>query len=621
MVFNNVSIHQRDMADHWDNILDYDHFVMLADSGNYQLRRMPTESDAEYLFIEGIYNNWKSTGDNLWMQKEIEPAIKALQYCLTSPYHWSEKYQLVKRPYTIDTWPTINSTDASPEASNVMVNKDKTPFGIMFGDNTGTAQACRYLAEMLESAGRKEEAEKYRKKSQELLERLDHLSWNGRFYTHYIGEDITRKYNFGTDTRKQVSMSNAYSINRGISQDKCLKILETYKEIYREKPRTSPAEWYSIYPPFMEGFNKYSVWESTNGGVTAVTAGELARGAFENGDELYALNILHRIDSIASTTGDYLNCTYRGAMPDEPSRNFSTISLRDVANGDIGLGSEQIPGWTEEKDNNMKNFPTGTQVFQNIPFEIASPGSNQQRVCIALSGLPKYKISTCLEMKRKFTSLYLLHTISLGVAAGNMVLHYSDSTTYTDVIGPDKVRDWWNPAEMPSNYGRQMFKIAWRGANLKTKNIGVGIYGFNNPFPDKDVEYIEFIANNNPTKWFILGLTLSDSEVFFMPSTISSGIPDSWGAAVIIQSVIEGLAGIKDKGVAFRQVSISPRWLFDSIHKADVVARYGPSDGYVAYNYLFDGNESKISIDMTGNASHTEPVSYTHLELQHLPER
>ena len=113
------------------------------------------------------------------------------------------------RPYTIDTWPTINSTDASPEASNVMVNKDKTPFGIMFGDNTGTAQACRYLAEMLESAGRKEEAEKYRKKSQELLERLDHLSWNGRFYTHYIGEDITRKYNFGTDTRKQVSMSNA----------------------------------------------------------------------------------------------------------------------------------------------------------------------------------------------------------------------------------------------------------------------------------------------------------------------------------------------------------------------------------------------------------------------------
>src|SRR5208282_3846512 len=95
---------------------------------------------------------------------------------------------------------------------------------------------------------------------------------------------------------------NAYSINRGISHEKCVAILKTYQRIRREMPPGSPGEFYGIYPPFFKDFASNQpglVWEYVNGGVLSCVAGELARGAFEHGFEEYGADILRRQKAIA----------------------------------------------------------------------------------------------------------------------------------------------------------------------------------------------------------------------------------------------------------------------------------------------------------------------------------
>jgi hypothetical protein len=57
------------------------------------------------------------------------------------------------------------------------------------GDNTGYYEACNQLSEMLEYAGMKEKAAMYRQRGKDILARLNSLSWNGRYYTHFIDED------------------------------------------------------------------------------------------------------------------------------------------------------------------------------------------------------------------------------------------------------------------------------------------------------------------------------------------------------------------------------------------------------------------------------------------------
>ena len=65
----------------------------------------------------------------------------------------------------------------------MVIDLEKTHFGIFFGDNTGLIAGCRYLAEMLDRAQRGQDAGEMRKLAGELEERLNRISWNGRFYT------------------------------------------------------------------------------------------------------------------------------------------------------------------------------------------------------------------------------------------------------------------------------------------------------------------------------------------------------------------------------------------------------------------------------------------------------
>jgi hypothetical protein len=258
---------------------DYDGFIRRFGDGFWQLRRAPVESHVEQYFVEGLYATWKATGDVEWMKNKLDNAIRALRQIQKSPYRWSDKYQLMHRGFTIDTWDYVSDDQQRFGGSVFMVYLGKSEFGIFHGDNTNLILQCRNLAEMLKIAGRARDAPEFEKLADDVEKRLNALSWNGHFYTHWIAENPDYRPDVGVDMSTQVSLSNAYNLNRGIAHDKAVSILKTYQRIRREMPPSSPGEFYGIYPPFQKDFTMNEpglVWEYCNGGVLTVVGGELA---------------------------------------------------------------------------------------------------------------------------------------------------------------------------------------------------------------------------------------------------------------------------------------------------------------------------------------------------------
>lgn len=608
--------HPWDPRGSWSRRFDYGNFVKVPEdpTSDSVFVRVPVENIAEFSYMEGVYLTWKATGDDAWMESKLDSMLRAMNYTLTDPYRWSEKFNLTKRGYTIDIWDFQNVYDTKRGGNDTMrVYLDRSEFGILYADNVRFAQSCNYLAEMLEFAGRKDEAVRVREKSGEIKQRIDELSWNGEFYRHWVPEDPTVERDFGgVDESRQVTLSNTWILNRGLlTHAQVTSIIRTYLRIKDEMPGSSPGEWYCCYPPFEKGWSAKK-WNYMNGGVTPIAAGELALACFDHGYERYGVDILRRVKQLAEKTGNFLHGCYKGAIEEEPERTFQPIDLRVEANADFsGTGDKPkgVMGWTNEGDNDLHEFPTGKQSFIEVPFDVIDPAENNRAAVLALSAEEGYKTEAAFGIGRKAGSLYFLHCMGGGAIAGTMTWEYEDDTTVTRYISstsgpgmPKSVENWWTPDIPESRGAMQVLHTAWTGKNDHSPKVGVVIYGMNNPEPDKVIRQLHFRAGEIDSKWMIIGLTLSDAAVYFRPNILST-IPNHWAAAECMYGLIEGLAGIKDDGVAFSAARLSPRWEVAGTDKISVTAKYEASGGYLRYTYSKRGKDRII--EFTGSADRT----------------
>jgi hypothetical protein len=597
----------------WDRRFKYGDFSRPADGGFLNLRRAPVENHVEMYFLEALYLVWKTTGDDAWMRQHLDRALHAVQYSTNDPYRWSQKLGLLKRGLTIDTWDFLCESEAALVRGDFMaVDLEKTHFGIFFGDNTGFIAGCRYLAEMLDKAERVQDAERMRKLANELEERLNRISWNGHFYTHWVPEDSEFHPDLGVDMSTQVSLSNAYSLNRGIAPHQARAIIQSYKAIREEMPKTSPGEFYSIYPPFPKGFGEEEeLWDYVNGGVLACTAGELARGSLQHGNERYGVDILRRLHEIAKRHRDFLPGILRGKQPERPHTDFTPLDLRAQANCDTGKGSGDVPGWVNEPNNYLMNFPAGAQSFRDVPFNIASGEENGNRVCIGISSSLRYVAKTQVPVHKACQSFYLLHASSgPGSTLGKLTIHYEDGDKQVEYIERGvNVGSFWAPEDLEFNnrYGtnkQERMQVAWRGKSKLIDNVGVWIASFVPRKGDLPIASIELESMETGSKWFVIGITLSNMPPFLPPQTdISTGMPNNWGAGCVTAALLEGLAGIEDTGAGFRSARVSPRWLAAGVDEAQVSVRYPASRGYVFYRYR--QTDKTISLDCTSCADKT----------------
>jgi hypothetical protein len=272
--------------------------------------RKEVESDLEFLFVQGVYEAWQATGDDAWLAENLDAMRRGLQYITSDPLRWDAKRGLVRRPYTIDMWdfaygPTASSPDGKP-APRHWITPD-TIWGTFHGDNTGLAHALHLMARIEHQVGDPALAVAAEEQADAMMQRLNELSWNGRFFTHFVPEDPDFQP-AGVDASNQVSLSNAYALNRGVLSDtQGQRIVDRYFK--RRDFSRAFAEWYSIDPPFpagsygMAGRKGENPGEYVNGGIMPIVGGELARGAFSYGSESYAFDILRRYAALTRLTG------------------------------------------------------------------------------------------------------------------------------------------------------------------------------------------------------------------------------------------------------------------------------------------------------------------------------
>jgi len=77
-------------------------------------------------------------------------------------------------------------------------------------------------------------------------------------------------------------------------------------------------------------------------------------------------------------------------------------------------------------------------------------------------------------------------------------------------------------------------------------------------------------------------------------------IPAEWGQAAFVSALVEGLAGVVDKSIQFKEVEISPRWYFAGVNKTEVKVGYGNDGNQAGYTYSLNPKNNRVEIVTTG---------------------
>ncbi len=297
--------------------------------------RVPVEADVEYRFVKAAWLAFQACADEGWI-RELLPALeRALEYVWSHPWRWDADTGLVKRAYTIDTWDFAYSAGRH-EWLQFQID-DHTFWGVMHGDISGYFEACRIVARLSRAFGLDQRAQKWEERARALLEGMNRICWNGRFYTHFV--KLTPVEIEGVEEARQLSLSNAMNINRGAaSHEQALAILREYRE--RGRAGEAFAEWFSIDPPFPAGvFGDELLLPGAycNGGIMPLVGGELARAAFEHGLEAYGVEILARYHALIAERGE----TYLWYHPDGKPASVESSTSPEASATD-GWGSSAM---------------------------------------------------------------------------------------------------------------------------------------------------------------------------------------------------------------------------------------------------------------------------------------
>ncbi len=257
------------------------------------LVRLELEADVEYLMVEGCYQAWQATGDDEWLARVLPPLARGLDYCMSDPKRWDPTHGLLKRTFTVDTWDFSWGVSDSNRRIEPPI-----PMAIMHGDNTGLIQACHQVERLWDYLGDETAAAYWAQKASLLRRNLFQTCWNGSFFTHQVHLDGNPLPAGETPEEQRLSLSNAYALNRDVLEfDEGRKVLAEYQNRRKQHGEALFSEWYSVDPPYQAfpmGGHTMTAGTYINGGLAGFVGGELAKGAFQYGEEAYGWDLLER---------------------------------------------------------------------------------------------------------------------------------------------------------------------------------------------------------------------------------------------------------------------------------------------------------------------------------------
>jgi hypothetical protein len=312
-----------------------------------------------------------------------------------------------------------------------------------------------------------------------------------------------------------------------------------------------------------------------------------------------------RLLDLGKQYGNKVWFSYTGSIPPPPSSpNFRRVDLSEYANMDLwDMGGKDAFTWMgmeKQSGNDMRGLPVGEQIFNNLRFRIADPEKNGRRSVIAVSTAEGYPRQKEVMINDTASAVYLLHSSSdniPGNIAGAVTFLYSDGTEASQYLFKGKdVTNWWF-----SNLNTERAGVAWWGSNLLSAKVGVCWTVIDNPYPVKKISKLIFSAPLEGGIYAVIGISLADRKFYIKPKVESYGGPDNWAAANGMAALVEGLAGVKNTGLAFEKVTLSPRWSSFGTDSAGVTVHFPASNSYVSYRYLHNPVKRQIKFIFTGS--------------------
>lgn len=196
-------------------------------------------------------------------------------------------------------------------------------------------------------------------------------------------------------------------------------------------------------------------------------------------------------------------------------QRFAPADISKACNRPFGdrTAGDKKGGWTDQGDNDMREFPTGSQTFLGVPFKILGSG----KTCIVLRGQNDLSCpdSVTVPVKRKVKGVYFLHSSAWtkGALLGKYIVNYSDKKSVEIPIENGKnIADWWRPVDL------ETASVAWRGKNARSSNIGIYIFPWENPYPETEITSISASTPGDNSYIMIAGMTLADSAPYLVSS-------------------------------------------------------------------------------------------------------
>lgn len=199
------------------------------------------------------------------------------------------------------------------------------------------------------------------------------------------------------------------------------------------------------------------------------------------------------------------------AAADAPK--FQMLDMKPIVNMDWQDEKEGDGrgGWTDQGDTDMRGIQVGTRTFFGIPFEVIDPEKNNHKAVLTLKSKKFHAgpLSAAVDAGAKARSIYFLHASAwTGGQMASYFVNYDDGTSVEIPIkAGEEITDWWGASNGPK------YRVAFLMPNLKTDAVGLVIFGWDNPNPDKVIKNIEFRSQYVDGIVLVAAVTFSDQPV------------------------------------------------------------------------------------------------------------
>ena len=108
--------------------------------------------------------------------------------------------------------------------------------------------------------------------------------------------------------------------------------------------------------------------------------------------------------------------------------------------------STKEPGWANQGENDMRDFPTGKQTFAKVPFLIAAPKSIIALYSTSADNRMLPKEVKGIKIGHKADALFFLHTAPFGgLHPFKYLVHYQDGGTQEiPITDGQQTFNWWD---------------------------------------------------------------------------------------------------------------------------------------------------------------------------------